>query len=219
MRESASFIEKKRIAMIDGQLKSRGISNPKVIETMFKVNRHLFLSENRLAEAYEDYPIPIGYGQTISQPYIVAFMTELCELHGTEKVLEVGTGSGYQAAILANLARQVYTIECVEPLAKTARARLAAMGYDNISVLSGDGYFGFAEQAPFDVIVLTAAPKEIPGPLIAQLADPGTLIAPIGDFSQDLVRVNKTAGRLIQERLIAVRFVPMVHTDRKGSKF
>jgi protein-L-isoaspartate(D-aspartate) O-methyltransferase len=201
----------KRLQMVQQQIQRRGVQDPRVIAAMQKVERHLFVPITYRHQSYEDHPLPIGHGQTISQPFIVALMTELLALDGTEKVLEIGTGSGYQAAILGELAKEVYTIEIVEELAKESRERLQSMGYENIQVRWGDGYKGWAEHAPYDAIIVTAAPKKIPQPLIDQLKEGGHLVIPVGHFYQELKLVVKQKGRLIKKNIVAVRFVPMVH--------
>lgn len=204
-------LDRLREMMVKQQIEARGVRDAKVLRVMRKVERHKFVPQHQIASAYEDHPLPIGHGQTISQPYIVALMTELCELDGSEKVLEIGTGSGYQAAVLAALAKEVYSIELIEPLAKQASKRLAEMGYSNITVKCGDGYEGWAEKAPFDVIILTAAPPSIPKALVDQLKnDGGIMVAPVGDFFQELVRIRKINGRVYRETITHVRFVPMV---------
>jgi protein-L-isoaspartate(D-aspartate) O-methyltransferase len=204
-------VERLREMMVKQQIEARGVRNAKVLNAMRTVERHKFVPAHQIASAYEDHPLPIGHGQTISQPYIVALMTELCELDGTEKVLEIGTGSGYQAAILSVLSREVYSIELVEPLAKQAKKRLQDLGYNNVTVRCGDGYAGWPENAPFDVIMLTAAPPSIPKALVEQLKDDGgILVAPVGDFLQELVRIKKVNGRVYRETITHVRFVPMV---------
>ncbi|MEW6527641.1 MAG: protein-L-isoaspartate(D-aspartate) O-methyltransferase [Spirochaetota bacterium] len=197
--------------MVKKQIEARGIRNPKVLQAMLQVERHKFVPELSIPQAYEDHPLPIGYGQTISQPYIVALMTELCELDGSEKVLEIGTGSGYQAAILSLLAKEVYTIEIVEPLGKQAALRLKSLGYKNVTVKIGDGYKGWPEHAPFDVIMLTAAPPTVPDALLSQLKeDGGILVAPIGDYHQELVKIVRHGNNYSQNVITYVRFVPMV---------
>jgi protein-L-isoaspartate(D-aspartate) O-methyltransferase len=195
--------------MVRSQIRARGIASAPVLAAMATVPRHLFVAEELRSSAYEDHPLPIGHEQTISQPYVVALMTELLDLDGSEKVLEIGTGSGYQAAVLGQVAREVYTIEIVAPLANEASARLRALGYANVHVRAGDGYRGWPEEAPFDAIILTAAPREVPQPLLDQLAVGGILVAPLGDFEQDLVVIEKTAQGLERRRVIPVRFVPM----------
>jgi protein-L-isoaspartate(D-aspartate) O-methyltransferase len=188
--------------------------DPRVLDAMQKVPRHLFV-DGSLGRAYADRPQPIGHGQTISQPKIVAIMTQALDLRGDEKVLEIGTGSGYQAAVLSLLTRQVYSIEIVEPLGESARERLGRLGYRNVEVRIGDGYKGWPPRAPFDRILLTAAPPKVPQALFDQLRDGGVLVAPVGESGsvQELVRWRKTQGRLQQENLGAVRFVPMLPGD------
>ena len=198
-----------RESMVREQIERRGVRQRSVLEAMARVPRHRFVPEELASRAYEDRPLPIGHSQTISQPYIVALMTELLAIDGDEKVLEIGTGSGYQAAILAELAAKVYTIEIVEPLAEDARKLLSEMGYDNTEVRYGDGYGGWPEEAPFDCVILTAAPPRIPQPLLDQLAVGGRLVAPVGDFNQDLVLVTKEAGGVERTTVLPVRFVPM----------
>ena len=201
--------------MVKKQIEARGIKDERVLNAMRKVERHKFVIDRHLNEAYDDHPLPIGHGQTISQPYIVALMTELCELDGTEKVLEIGTGSGYQAAILSLLAKTVYTIEIVEPLGKSALKRLKDLGYSNVHVRIGDGYKGWPEEAPFDVIILTACPVEIPDSLIKQLKEGAIMVAPVGDYHQELVKIQKDNGKIIKKTITFVRFVPMVHSKEK----
>ena len=199
-----------RNRMVDEQIVARGVKDQRVLAAMRKVPRHLFVPENLIPEAYDDTPLPIGHGQTISQPYIVALMTELLQLSGDEKVLEVGTGSGYQAAVLGELAKEVYTIEIVEPLARQAAERLRELGYTNVHVRHGDGYDGWPEQAPFDGIIVTAAPEQIPKPLLEQLKPGGRLVIPVGAWSQDLLVVTKSPdGKITRQVVIPVRFVPM----------
>jgi protein-L-isoaspartate(D-aspartate) O-methyltransferase len=183
-----------------------------VLQAMREVGRHRFVPDSQLSEAYANHPLPIGHGQTISQPYIVALMTDLVDPQPDDVVLEVGTGSGYQAAVLARLVRQVYTIEIIEPLAEQAGERLAELGYDNVTTRLGDGYFGWAEHAPFDAIVVTAAASHVPPPLIAQLKPGGRMVIPVGGrFAvQYLLLVEKTeAGETITRQIAAVRFVPL----------
>ncbi|MDZ7370806.1 MAG: protein-L-isoaspartate(D-aspartate) O-methyltransferase [candidate division KSB1 bacterium] len=206
---SMEELQKQREKMVQFQIKARGVSDPKVLQAMLRVPRHEFVPATYRDDAYEDFPLPIGYGQTISQPYIVAYMTEALELKGGEKVLEIGTGSGYQAAILAEIAGQVYSIEIVEPLCREAAQRLQQLGYTNVSVRCGDGYAGWPEAAPFDAIILTAAPEEIPQPLVDQLAEGGRMILPLGRFSQNLVLLTKQEGKVNKRNLLPVRFVPM----------
>jgi protein-L-isoaspartate(D-aspartate) O-methyltransferase len=204
-------MERLRDLMVKDQIKARGITDERVLRAMRTVERHRFIPGQHETSSYEDHPLPIGHGQTISQPYIVALMTELCDLDGTEKVLEIGTGSGYQAAILSLLAREVYSIEIVEPLGKSARRRLEELGYNNVEVRIGDGYKGWPEKAPFDVIILTASPPSIPQALIDQLKNGGVLVAPEGDYSQELVKLIKHDGHVTKRTITYVRFVPMIH--------
>jgi protein-L-isoaspartate(D-aspartate) O-methyltransferase len=204
-------MEKLRELMVKNQIKERGVTDERVLKAMRTVERHLFIPSQVITEAYNDHPLPIGHGQTISQPYIVALMTELCELRGSEKVLEIGTGSGYQTAILAILAKKVYSIEIVEPLGKSAHSLLTRLGYENVEIRIGDGYKGWPEEAPFDRIILTASPPSIPQALIDQLADGGILVSPEGEYMQELVRIRKNGGSIAKESITYVRFVPMVH--------
>ncbi len=209
-------LEQLRNQMVKRQIEARGVSSPGVLKAMRSVERHRFVPQHHITSAYEDHPLPIGHGQTISQPYIVALMTELCDLDGSEKVLEIGTGSGYQTAVLSLLAKEVYSIEIVEPLAKLSSQRFRSMGYKNISVKHGDGYGGWPEKAPFDVIILTAAPPEIPGKLVEQLNEGGIMVAPVGDYFQELVRIDKVGGHIRRRTVTHVRFVPMVHGREKN---
>lgn len=199
-------------AMISNQIVSRGIKDTQVIDAMRKVPRHLFVPENRKESAYDDRPLPIGEGQTISQPYIVAFMTKSLELSLADVVLEIGTGSGYQAAILAEIVREVYTIEIIPGLGEAARERLEKMGYKNISVKIGDGHKGWPEKAPFNGVIVTCAPEKIPKPLIDQLAKDGRMIIPLGEERgiQKLVLIRKDRGMVIKKEVMDVLFVPMV---------
>ncbi|MDD5005295.1 MAG: protein-L-isoaspartate(D-aspartate) O-methyltransferase [Candidatus Omnitrophica bacterium] len=201
---------KEKNRMIEEQIISRGVNDKNVISAMQKVERHLFVPDNLRQQAYEDGPLPIGYGQTISQPYIVAYMTEALELKPEDIVLEIGTGSGYQAAVLAEIVKQVYTIELLRPLADGARERLKKSGYSNIEVKQGDGYLGWPEHAPFDKIIVTAAPEDIPIKLIEQLKVGGKMILPVGSFYQELYLITKTDGGFIKKMLLPVRFVPMI---------
>jgi protein-L-isoaspartate(D-aspartate) O-methyltransferase len=204
-------MEHLRDIMVIKQIMARGVNDERVLAAMKKIKRHEFVPGQHLSSAYEDHPLPIGHGQTISQPYIVALMSELCELDGTEKVLEIGTGSGYQAAVLSALAKEVFSIEIVEPLGKSAAKKLKDLGHANVTVRIGDGYRGWPEEAPFDVIILTAAPPAIPQTLIDQLADGGVLVAPEGDLTQELVTLKKKNGAIVKQTVTYVRFVPMVH--------
>jgi len=207
--QETAFAQKRR-QMVDIQIKARGVKDTRVLAAMLKVNRHRFVPSHVRHRAYEDHPLPIAEGQTISQPYIVALMSELMALKGTERVLEIGTGSGYQAAILAELAREVYTIEIFESLARQSEGLLKELGYRNILVKSGDGFQGWQEFAPFDGIIVTCAPEKIPPPLLEQLAEGGRLVIPVGKHWQDLKLVRKTMGRIKEEDIIPVRFVPML---------
>jgi protein-L-isoaspartate(D-aspartate) O-methyltransferase len=199
-----------RQRMVDDQIKARDISSASVLDAMRRVPRHLFVPPNLQSRAYEDTPLPIGLGQTISQPFIVAYMTEALQVMPEHRVLEIGTGSGYQAAVLAALAREVYSIEIVPELADRARRTLAEGGYRNVHVRTGNGYLGWPEQAPFPRIIVTAAPDEIPQALVDQLAVGGTMVLPIGTLFQEMTIVTKNAGGVAQKRTIPVRFVPMV---------
>ncbi len=208
-RGENDFLEQRRY-MVKEQIEARGIKDKQVLNAMLKVERHLFVPPNFRHLAYADRPLPIGHDQTISQPYIVALMTQALILKENEKVLEVGTGSGYQAAILAELAKEVYTVEIIEPLAKRAKSLLKQIGYENIYVRCGDGYFGWKEAAPFDAIIITCASSNIPGPLLEQLADGGRMILPVdAGWGQDLILVRKKGEVLKKMNLGPVLFVPM----------
>jgi len=206
-----------RHRMVDEQLITREIKSEAVLDAMRNVPRHLFLPENMQNYAYEDNPIPIGWGQTISQPYIVAYMTEQIEVITDMKILEIGTGSGYQAAVLAYLGCQVFTIELVEQLAEGAKRVLEMLGYNGVKVRQGNGYSGWTEEAPFDAVIVTAAPESIPETLTSQLKTGGKMIIPVGGIYsvQSLLLVRKMEGRLTTEDLLPVRFVPMVECRRK----
>lgn len=206
--EKDIFFEQ-RMWMVDRQLAGRDIVDPQVLRVMRRVPRHLFVPERVREYAYADHPLPIGEEQTISQPYIVAFMTQALELKKGNRVLEIGTGSGYQAAVLAELVEEVYTIEIIPALAERAEKLLDELGYDGIQVRAGDGYLGWPEAAPFDAIIVTAAPDHIPAPLIEQLGEGGRLVLPVGDEYQELMRVIKEGGEMRRESLLPVRFVPM----------
>ncbi|MBP9006135.1 MAG: protein-L-isoaspartate(D-aspartate) O-methyltransferase [Candidatus Marinimicrobia bacterium] len=202
-----------RQKMVNEQIIARGVRAESVIKAMQKVERHLFVPEQYRNFAYSDRPLPIGEGQTISQPYIVALMTELLDLKKSDKVLEIGTGSGYQAAILAEICDSVYTIEIIPSLGKQAQALLRELGYHNIHCKIGDGYLGWPEHAPYDGIIVTCAPSKIPQPLKEQLAEGGRMVIPVGaTYTQELVLVTKTKGKLIQKSVIPVRFVPMLRS-------
>ena len=200
--------------MVVHQIHARGIRDSLVLRTMRETPRHLFVPEYLERNAYIDRPLPIGEEQTISQPYIVALMTELLHLTGDEKVLEIGTGSGYQAAILSPLVKEVYTIEIVESLAESAKERLINLGYDNVIVKWGDGYKGWPEHAPFDCVIVTAAPEYIPKALVEQLKVGGRLVIPVGSFYQELKVITKEKDGIKEESIIPVRFVPMVHPEK-----
>ena len=205
-----------REGMVRTQIEARGVKDAAVLAAMRRVPRHEFVPADVRAKAYADHPLPIGERQTISQPYIVGFMTELLQVKPGHRVLEIGTGSGYQAAVLAELGADVYTIEIVEKLAATARSVLQRLGYDRIRVRAGDGYQGWPDAAPFDRIIVTAAPPEVPQPLIDQLKPGGRLVVPEGVHDQDLVLYTKTAdGKLQRERVLPVRFVPMTGQAQK----
>ncbi|WP_313953339.1 protein-L-isoaspartate(D-aspartate) O-methyltransferase [Accumulibacter sp.] len=201
-----------RIRMVEQQLAStsRGISDPAVLQAMATVPRHEFVPAELQPYAYDDRPLPIGYAQTISQPYVVAFMSEKLQPKNTDRVLEIGTGSGYQAAILSALVYEVYSIEIVEPLARRARSDLARLGYDNVKLRYGDGYQGWPEAAPFDAIIVTCAPDHVPKPLIDQLRDGGRLIIPVGERDDQMLYLLRKHGSSLQrEAVLPVRFVPM----------
>jgi protein-L-isoaspartate(D-aspartate) O-methyltransferase len=205
-----------RQQMVQQQLMTRGINDARVLAAMTKVPREEFVAPESRAATYEDGPLPIGYGQTISQPYIVAFMTEQLRPKPSDRVLEVGTGSGYQAAILAELVSEVYSIEIVEPLAKNAEATLQRLGYKNVQVKFGDGYKGWPEEGPFDAIIVTCAPDKVPQPLVDQLKDGGRMVIPVGErFAQQLYLLEKKNGQLKQSATLPVRFVPMTSETAK----
>ena len=196
--------------MVADQIERRGVRNPLVVAAMRRVARHRFVRPTDLAYAYDDHPLPIGHDQTISQPYIVAYMTERLRLDGTERVLEIGTGSGYQTAVLAEIAREVDTIEIIDDLGRQARGTLEKIGYENIRFRIGDGYRGWPERAPYDAILVTAAPGHVPQPLLDQLSeDGGVLVLPVGASIQELVRITRTKHGYRRETLLPVRFVPM----------
>jgi protein-L-isoaspartate(D-aspartate) O-methyltransferase len=202
--------------MVRTQIVSRGITDKAVIEAMKKVERHLFVPEVYIQQAYGDHPLPIGYGQTISQPFIVAFMTEILKLDKSSKVLEVGTGSGYQAAILAEICDSVYTVEIVEELGDRAKRLFKELGYNNIKVKIGDGYEGWDKYSPYDAIIVTCAPTHVPEPLEDQLKEGGRMIIPVGErYIQELVLLTKKNDTLRQSSVLDVRFVPMVDEKDK----
>lgn len=210
-RSSSTDYDKEREHMVESQLVRRGIKDRRVLDAMRQVPRHLFIPKDMRDLAYCDGPLPIGQGQTISQPYIVALMTELLELTGQEKVLELGTGSGYQAAILSRLVSQVYSVERHAALAEQAEKVFAQLGYDNIVISVGDGTLGWPEHSPYEAIIVTAAAPDVPQPLMEQLADGGRLVAPVGSrWSQVLAKVKRQGETLTKEHLTAVAFVPLV---------
>jgi len=202
-----------REEMVKQQIQAREVSNPRVLEAMRSVPRHRFVPESVRRKAYQDRPLPIGHRQTISQPYIVAVMTELLDPQPGDRVLEIGTGSGYQAAVLSGLVEKVYSIEIIPELAERARIALAAGGYQNVQVITGDGYAGLPDQAPFDGIIVTAAPEKVPEPLIEQLAVGGRLVIPVGDWSQDLRVLERTEEGIRSTKLFPVRFVPLTRSE------
>ena len=211
MAQEAVFAEA-RAHMVRDQIVTRGVSDPRVLLAMTRVPRHAFVPAVARAQAYEDGPLPIGYGQTISQPYIVAFMTEVLHPQPTDRVLEIGTGSGYQAAVLSRLVAEVFSIEIVEPLAQRAEADLQRLGYRNVKVRSGDGYLGWPEAAPFDAIIVTCAPDHVPQTLVDQLKVGGRMIIPVGSQweAQELYLLRKGPTGLAKQAVLPVRFVPMV---------
>ena len=201
---------RERNRMVETQLAGRDIKDPRVLEAMRKVARHRFVPYRLQAEAYDDTPLPIGEGQTISQPYIVAYMTQLIEPRATDRVLEIGTGSGYQAAVLAELVKEVHTIEIVPGLATRARTVLDELGYTNIRTRLGDGYAGWPEAAPFDKVIVTAAPDQVPQALVNQLADDGIMVVPVGRGDQIMTVLRRTKEGVVRRETIPVRFVPMI---------
>lgn len=211
MQTGGDEFEKARAAMVENQLEARGISDPRVLEVMGRVPRHLYVDPSQRGQAYADHAIPIAEGQTISQPYIVALMTEYLELSGDERVLEIGTGSGYQAAVLAEIVQEVYTIEIMEGLTNSAGERLKEQGYANVHVKWADGYYGWQEHAPFDAIIITCAVNHVPPYLTQQLKEGGRLILPLGSvkYYQTLTIVDKKGGELFVTYITSVRFVPM----------
>ena len=210
--------DRQRQQMVDQQLRTRGISDPRVLKAMQTVPRHLFVPEDYRDMAYADTPLPIGQGQTISQPYIVALMSEVLAIQPRQRVLEIGTGSGYQAAILAEMGALVFTIEIVPQLGERARKALQTLGYENVRVNIGDGYLGWPEAAPFDAIVVTCAPEQIPKPLKTQLAEGGRMVIPVGEkYHQQLMLLTKQKGEIREQKIVDVRFVPMV--DPSGKRY
>ncbi len=214
MNHEADYIERLRTTMVERQIAHRGVTNRRVLDAMARVPRHLFLPGRPPEEAYADGAVAVGHGQTCSQPYVVAYMTEWCEPSAQDRALEIGTGSGYQAAVLAELCREVITIERVEPLAATARERLDRLGYENVTVFCDDGYPGYPEGAPFDIILITAGAPSVPPPLLEQLSEAGRLVAPIGQGTQRITRYTRQFGGLHRENGLDVRFVPFI-TDQQ----
>ena len=206
---SEDAYRRERQRMVEEQLRARGIRSRAVLEAMLRVPRHRFVPAAVTHLAYRDHPLPIGQEQTISQPFIVAYMTEAADISRTERVLEIGTGSGYQAAILGEVAREVYTIEIIPELAAGARRILHELGYGNVNVRTGNGYLGWAERAPFDAIIVTAAPDHVPPALVEQLAVNGRMVIPVGTTNQEMMIITKTREGVIHRRTIPVRFVPM----------
>jgi len=200
-----------RMDMVKYQIRDRGVTDPRVLRAMECVPRHEFVLNNYVDQAYADHPLPIGHGQTISQPYIVALMTELLELKETDRVLEIGTGSGYQAAVLSEIVAEVYSVEIVEPLATEAKDRLERLGYRNVHVLYADGYYGWEEHAPYEAIIVTCAPDHIPQPLVQQLADGGSLVIPVGPPGgyQTLWQITRQGEEIIKRNVTGVLFVPL----------
>jgi protein-L-isoaspartate(D-aspartate) O-methyltransferase len=211
---STQEFDRLRENMVKNQIEKRGIKDKNTLDAMRKVERHLFVPEKVQKNAYDDSPLPIGYGQTISQPYIVAYMTSLIEPKAGDKVLEIGTGSGYQAAILAEIVNTVYSMEIVSELGTQAKNRLSKLGYKNVEVIIGDGYNGHPDKGPFDAIVVTAAAEHIPPPLIEQLKDGGKMIIPVGSpfMVQTLILVEKNGKEIKSTNLMAVRFVPFTRS-------
>ena len=215
--EGADTYIQKRKSMVVNQLKNRDIIDSKVLQAMFTIPRHQFVDQRIAGSAYNDYPLSIGEGQTISQPYIVALMTQLLELKGNEKVLEIGTGSGYQAAVLAEIVKEVYTVEIYESLSKKSEKLLNDLGYRNIKFKVGDGYHGWEEYAPYDAIIVTCAPDHVPPPLLQQIKDDGgRIVIPVGGIwmVQTLMKIEKTEGKIKSKGIIGVRFVPMLGHNR-----
>lgn len=206
-----------RQQMVDFQIKGRGIKDKKVLDAMLKVERHKFVLPEHTKMAYADHPLSIGEGQTISQPYIVAIMTEVLELDESSRVLEIGTGSGYQAAVLAEICDSVYTIEVIKSLGERVKILLATLGFKNIKVKIGDGYKGWPGNLQFDGIIVTCSPTHIPQPLIDQLAEGGRMVIPVGEkYAQELVLLEKRKGKIHQKKIISVRFVPMINEKGEG---
>lgn len=215
--EREEIFAQRRQSMVINQLQSRDIIDPEVLQAMLTVSRHQFVDQRIVDSAYNDFPLSIGEGQTISQPYIVALMTQLLELKGNEKVLEIGTGSGYQAAVLAEIVEEVYTIEIYESLSKRSEKLLTDLGYQNIKFKVGDGYHGWEEHAPYDAIIVTCAPDHVPPSLLQQIKDDGgRIVIPVGGIwmVQTLMKIEKTGGQIKSKGIIGVRFVPMIGHSR-----
>ena len=215
--EGEELFAQRRRSMVLNQLKSRDIVDSKVLQAMLTVPRHKFVDEHIRESAYNDYPLAIGEGQTISQPYIVALMTQLLELKGNEKVLEIGTGSGYQAAVLAEIVKEIYTVEIYESLSKKSEKLLTDLGYRNIKFKVGDGYYGWKEYAPYDAIIVTCAPDHVPPPLLQQIKEEGgRIVIPVGGIwmVQTLMKIEKAGGQIKSKGIIGVRFVPMIGHSR-----
>ena len=212
--------EAQRHAMVEQQIKQRGITKPEVLAAMEQVPRHMFVPDSLRSEAYSDRPLPLGQGRTVYQPYMVALMTSLLDLKHGDKVLEIGTGTGYHAAVLSRIAREVYSIEIVEPVANQASKRLSVLGYHNVEVLNGDGYQGWPDKAPFDAILFSAAPPTIPAikPLLKQLRVGGKMVVPVGGFFQDLLVITKAADGLEKRTVIPVRLSPMKGKVQDGGR-
>jgi len=218
LNATAQNYAERRDRMVENQIKARGINDPDVIRAMKTVKRHEYVPQQFRSRAYSDRPLSIGQGQTISQPFIVAHMTELLDIDKNDKILEIGTGSGYQAAVLAEITSNVYSIEIVEELAERARKTLREQGYDNIHLKTGDGYKGWEEHAPFDGIIVTCSPSDVPEPLKEQLAEKGRMVIPVGGaFVQELVVLQKKQGKIKKSHISNVRFVPMV--DDEGDRY
>ncbi len=213
--ETTDPFELKRKQMVEDQIERRGITSKQVLDSLRGVPRHLFVPEKLQSHAYDDYPLAIGFGQTISQPYIVAYMTEAANLKAGDRVLEIGTGSGYQAAILAEIVKEVYSVEIVKELAESSQKRLTNLGYRNIFIKHGDGYQGWLEHAPFDAIIVTAAPQEIPPKLVEQLEAGGRMVIPVGSFFQELYLITKTSQGFEKRQLLPVQFVPMIQSKER----
>ena len=215
----ADALKEARMQLVDETIAARGVEDENVLDAMRRVERHLFIPDDQVQHAYEDRPVPIGHGQTISQPYIVALMTEIVKPQSDFRVLEIGAGSGYQAAVLAELVDHVYTVEIVPPLAEWAKERLDLAGYTNVTVRHADGFYGWEEHAPFDAIVVTAAAPHIPPPLLEQLREGGRMIIPVGSRfrTQQLVLVEKEDGAFSTRNILPVRFVPFTREDPDSS--